>query len=159
MSHVRPHMQQTRYLVKLKDPGSSRLQQYISGALLATEIAVAVQLLQLSSLSMSLTVALWCIAVSTPGLAFDFLLDVYTNERGYVLEIFPSFRYDTFYIVVVLLAVLAVAAVIHHFLPIAAYAFLALSALAFYRLRRYVRALEEEVELRAKSAQERGGSQ
>jgi hypothetical protein len=146
-------MQQTKYLIKLKSPGSSRLQQYISGALLATELAITLQLLQLPSLSASLTVALWCIAVSMPGFAFDFLLDVYTNERGYVLEIFPRARYETFYVAFVLLAVVSVAAVIHHFIPVAAYAFGTVSAFAFYRMRKYVSALEEEVEGAAESAE------
>lgn len=143
-------MERTTYLIKLKDPGSSHAGEYIAAALLATDIAIAVQLLQLPSLSASLNLALWCIAISAPGLAFDFILNLYTNERGYFLEIFPALNYNSFYIVVAFIALLAVAAVIHHFLPWAAYTFGALSVLAFVRLRRYVTLLEAQIEKESK---------
>jgi hypothetical protein len=139
-------MQTTSHLIKHKNRNPSRLQQYISGALLATDIALAIQFLQLPSLSQSLTVALWCITLSAPGLAFDFILDMYTTDRGYTLYVFPSLRYESFYIVLVLVALTAIAAAIHHFIPFAAYTFIAMSALAFYRLRKYVSALEAELE-------------
>jgi hypothetical protein len=139
-------IEHTRHLVKIKEPETLREQQYISGALVATNIAIAVQLLQLTSLSPSLTVALWCISISIPGLAFDFLLNIYTIERGYVLHIYPSLKYEVVYVGVVLIALTAVAAVIYHFQPMAAYTFSALSVLAFYRLGMYVRAVEEELD-------------
>jgi hypothetical protein len=147
---------ETKYLTKVEGMESDQLQQYISGAFLATNLAILVQLLQLPNLSPSLTVALWCVAVSMPGLAFDFLLILYTKERGYYLHIFPRPRYETFFGVIVLLSLCAIASVIHHFLPPAAYAFSALAMFSFYRMRRYVSKLEREIELSASTSN--GGS-
>ena len=142
----------TKHLVKLEDPSASQAALYFSGALLASDIAIAVQLLQLPTLSPSLIVALWCVAISLPGLAFDFVLDLYTRDHGYVLEILGSLDYGVFYRIVASIAIIAVGAAIHHSSQLAAYAFGALSAFAYWRLLRYAAALEEEVRRRSTSA-------
>ena len=102
-----------------KDSGEDDENTMSTAGLLATDIALVLQFLQLNSLDIPLTVSLYLVAPSIPLLVLHyFACQVSKRTRVYF---FP--RYSILVPVAWLASLVAVGAAIFHFLPIAAYLF------------------------------------
>jgi hypothetical protein len=124
--------------MEIRKAPSTTEDRVIAGALLAANVTVAIQLLQLNSLDASLTVTLWCVSLCAPILVWHILALELTDSTGYMA--FPWYSYAVPCAWVG--SIVAFGAAIHHLLPTAAYAYgglCALSAVAYMHYRSQLR--------------------